>query len=559
LLADPRHFDALHLLGVLACQSGNPARALGLIDQAIQLYPANPVFYASRGNALKDLRRFTEAVASYDEAIARKADFAEAYSNRGIALKEIHQLDAAVASFDKAIELKADYAEAWSNRGNALRLAGKYEMAVASYNKAIALKPDYVDAYSNRGNAFRDMRDAKMLDKALTSYEMAIALRPDFAEACSNRGNVLRDLGLLESSIASYDRAIAIAPDFAEAYSNRGLALKEMSRLDEALACYETALALKPDFVDGNWNKSLVLLLGGQLEEGWKYYEWRWKNLKAGLQRREFPQPLWTGAEPLQGKTILLQCEQGFGDSIQFVRYARLVAERGAKVIVEVPVALAGLFKGVEGVSALALQGTPLPSFDYHCPLMSLPLAFNTGLGSIPVSPRYLKATAEKLQAWEKKLGPKTALRVGLAWSGSTTHRNDRQRSTLLSTLLQYLPPQHQYVSLQKEVRAADQPALNFNRGLLHFGSELKDFTDTAALVNLMDVVISVDTSVAHLSGALGKKTWVMLPVVPDWRWLLDRDDSPWYPSVTCYRQTTRDDWTTVFARVGADLLKPLA
>lgn len=553
LLRRPEHEDALHLSGVVACQMQDYAKALVLIGKAIEIKPADPVFYSNLGGAQMSLRQWDAALISYDKALAIKPDYADAHSNRGSALRELNQLDAAMASYDKAIAIAPGFADAHYNRGNLLRLLGKQAMALESYDKAISIKPDFAEAYSNRGNALRELR---RLDEALASYDKAIALRPDKAEAHSSRGTVLRELGLMESALASYGRAVAIDPNYAEAHSNRGLTLHELKRFEEALVCHERAIAIQPDFANAHWNKSLALLITGQWQDGWKSYEWRWKNPTLGLKRRAFSQPVWTGSEPVSGRTVLVQCEQGLGDSIQFCRYATLLASRGARVILEAPQPLMGLFMGLEGVSQLVLQGAPLPDFDYHCALMSLPLAFNTELASVPSSPRYLDVDPGKAAFWRNKLGPKTTPRVGLAWSGNESFKNDPQRSTVLSALLQHLPPDFQYVSLQKEVRPVDRPTLAFNRNVLHFGDELHDFTETAALCSLMDVVISSCTSVAHLSGALGQRTWVMLAHVPDWRWLLYRDDSPWYPSVTCYRQEVAGDWAGVFARLGADLKK---
>ena len=270
--------------------------------------------------------------------------------------------------------------------------------------------------------------------------------------------------------------------------------------------------------------------------------------------KRAFSQPLWLGQESLAGRTILLHSEQGMGDTIQFCRYAKLVSDLGARVILEVPKPLLGLLKQLSWVSEFVVDGSPLPAFEYHCPLLSLPLAFKTTVHSIPSPTAYLRADPGKLAYWTSKLGEKSTPRVGLVWSGRPEHTNDRNRSIGLATLLQYLPPGYQYVSLQKDVRDSDRPVLESRPDLLHFGHDLNDFADTAALCELMEVIISVDTSVAHLSGALGKPTWVLLPFSPDWRWLLDRDDSPWYPSVKLYRQPRVSDWDSVMKKVRAQL-----
>ena len=525
--------------------------AVASCDQAIAIRPDYAEAYSNRGNALYDLRHVKAAVASYDQAIVLRPDFAEAYSNRGNALYELRHLEAAVASYDQAIGLRPDYAEAYSNRGHALCELGHLEAAVASCDQAIALAPDYAEAYSNRGNALKELRQHKA---AVASYDRAIALKPDFAEAYSNRGSVFTCLMRPDEAIASCDRAIALRPDLAEAFVNRGNALHEVLRLDAAVASYDRARALNPACTDAQWNKSLVLLLGGNYEQGWPLYEWRWKVKGIGLEPRQYAQPLWLGVEPLNGKTILLHNEQGIGDALQLCRYAILVADLGARVIVEVAEPLKAVLRGLSGVSEIIAPGATLPAFDYHCPLLSLPLAFKTTLASIPCAGGYLRADPAKVAHWARKLGKKTRPRVGLAWSGRAEQKNDHNRSLALAALVPQLSTDLEYISLQKDVRDSDRDALRGCAIIRHFGSDLADFSDTAALCELVDVVVCVDTSVAHLSGALGKQTWVMLCYCPDWRWLLARDDNPWYSSARLYRQHAPTDWTRVLARIKTDL-----
>ena len=547
----PNQFNILHLLGIIALQTRHFQQAVGLFDKAISLNPDFAEAHSNRGIALKELNQPEAAVASFDKAISLKPDYAEAYANRGNVLKDLDQLDAAVISFDKAITLKPDYAEAYYNRGKALIELRQPDAAAASFEQAITLKPDFAAAYSSRGNVLKVLQQ---YDAAIASFNRAIAVKPDYAEAYANRGHVLRDLMQLDAALASYDRAIALKPDFVEAYSNRGNVLKDLCQVDAALASYDRAIALKPDYADAYWNKSLALLLKGDFENGWELYEWRWRTDFFTPYKRNFQQPVWSGREPLAGKTILLHSEQGLGDTIQFGRYASLVANLGAQVIMEVGKPLLGLFKGLAGISRLIEKGDPLPAFDFHCPLLSLPRAFRTGLDTIPCQQKYLDIDPARLACWRSRLGEKNSPRIGLVWGGSATNTNDHNRSIPLSTVLQQLPGNFHYVSLQKDLRDSDESLLDSQPNILNFGHELDDFTDTAALCELMDVVISVDTSVAHLSGALGKPTWLLLPFSPDWRWLMDRDDSPWYPSMKVYRQKTPGDWGPVFARIKAEL-----
>lgn len=524
-------------------------------DNAIAINPGYAEAHFNRGMALHALGQPLAAIASYDKAIAIRPSLADASYCRGIALQELGQLDAAIASYEQAIALKPDHAQACYNRGVALVDLQRYAPAIASYDQAIAIHADFAQAHSNRGVALQAL---KQWDAAVASFDRAIAIAPDYAEAHINRGVALHALKRLDEAVASYDQALVFQPDSVKAHTNRGVALHAMKRLDEAVASYDRAIAIQPDYAEPRFYKSLVLLLTGDFPSGWDLYQWLWKTEKAVPKLRHFTQPAWSGEEPLIGKTILVHSEQGLGDMIQFCRYAKQLADLGARVVLEVPEPLLGLLSGLEGLSALVAKGSTLPAFDYHCLLLALPRLFKTDLAAIPGRQPYLYSDPAKVSEWANRLGTKTKPRVGLVWSGSVEHAIDYNRSIALSELAAHLPDAFEYVSLQKEVRDADAPALGMNGSIRHFGDEIKDFGDTAALCELMDVVISVDTSVAHLGGALGKPTWVLLPVVPDWRWLLDRDDNPWYASVKLYRQHSDGEWSAVFDRVRADLLSRL-
>lgn len=579
-----KHVDAIHLLGIIAAQLKEFEHADSLFHTAIKLNPNNAAFYCNRGNVLKELKQLEKAVSYFDKAIFLnkdyalaylnrslalfelkqfeeafkssekaiyfKLDYAEAYHQHGLNLKELKRFDEALACYDKAIELKHDFAEAYSNRGIVLNEFKRFDEASASYDKAIELKPDYAEAYLNRGTVEKEL---KLNAEALASYEKAIELKHDFAEAYYNRGILLKELRRLDEALESYDKAIELQRDYAEAYSNRGIVLKELMRMDEALESYDKAIELKPKFALAHCNKSFLLLTLQDFESGWKLYEWRWENEAFTSPKRNFPQPLWLGGESLANKTILLHAEQGLGDSIQFCRYVALVKELGARVLLEVPKPLMTLLNDLVGIDELFEAGKQLTYFDYQCPLLSLPLAFKTDLNSIPSPRPYLKSKSEKLEVWNQRLGEKSKPRIGITWSGSTIHQNDQDRSLALADLIQYLPRDFEYVSLQKDVRDSDKDVLT-NSAVKNYGEHLSDFTDTAALCDLMDLVISVDTSVAHLAGALGKPTWILLPFIPDWRWLLYRCDSPWYESVKLYRKGEDRQWEPVLARVARDL-----
>jgi tetratricopeptide (TPR) repeat protein len=546
-----------HSLAESHCSRGNVLAALKQWDAALDSYeraialkPDYVEVLSNRGNVLTELGRCEAALASYERAIALKPDYAEAHSNRGVVLAKLKQSQAALASYERAIALKPDYAEAHFNRGKVFAELEQWEAALASYERAVALKPDYSEALSDRGKVLAEL---EQWEAALASYERAITLEPDYAEAFSNRAVALAGLKRWEAALADFERAIALKPDNADAFSNRAVALAKTKRWEAALADFERAIALKPDYEHAHYNRSTLWLLKGEFAKGWREYEWRWK-LNKSQDERHFPQPRWSGEECIEGKTILLYGEQGLGDTLQFCRYASLVADLGARVILEVPAPLLRILSNLRGVSRLLPTGSSLPGFDYHCPLLSLPLAFKTDFHSIPRANRYLDAEAGKVAEWKARLGGTNKARIGLVWSGNRAHKNDRNRSIALADLVRYLPEGFQYISLQIDIREADRRTLQSNPHILNFADQIKDFADTAALCECLDLVISVDTSVVHLNAALGLRTWVLLSFVPDWRWLLDRGDSPWYPSVTLYRQDAAADWSSVLERLRRDL-----
>jgi tetratricopeptide (TPR) repeat protein len=431
-----------------------------------------------------------------------------------------------------------------------------FERAVRLYEQAIALNPSHAEAHYKRGNALRMLG---RVAEAVASYDQAIELQPDYAYAYCNRGVLQHGLGLLDEALSSYDKAITLTPDDAVARCNRALLLQDFSRWDDALADYDAAIKINPEYADAQYNRSLTALYVGDFETGWDAFEWRWEHaqrLNIG-EVRNFTQPLWLGEEPLTGKRLLIHSEQGLGDTLQFCRYAALCTAQGATVILEVQRPLLSVLAHLQGPTQLVAKGAQLPPFDYHCPIMSLPLAFKTTLDTIPAAPSYLQADASLVAQWQGLLGQRKRPRVGMVWSGNSNNPIDQRRSIALADWIPHLPPEFDYFCLQKDVRDADRAALDAS-DLFSFDDDLMDFKSTAALCECMDVVVSVDTSLVHLSGALGKRSWLLLPFIPDWRWMRDRDDTPWYPSVKLYRQTALGDWNGVFDRVAADLRREI-
>jgi len=515
LRADPKNFDALHLLGVIAHQRQNHPAAIDLLDQAIQHNPRSALAHLNRGNTLKEMGELQRAVADYEQAIAIQPGYAEAYFNLGIALQEFQQPD----------------------------------RALVCYRKAVGHKPDFAEAYFALGNA---LQEHGQIDAAIVSLQEATRLRPDFAAAYCNLGNLFKELGRFDDAVAVFGEAIRAQPDFAVAYCNLGNAQKEMQQFQQAIASYSHATALNPDFAEAHWNRSLVHLLLGEFEAAWPLFEWRWKAKKNNISLPDFRRPLWLGESALSGKTILICWEQGFGDTIQFCRYASLVQAFGAKVLLVVPPSLVPLLKTLDGVDQVLGPDEPISDFDYYCPLMSLPLAFHTTLQTIPAPKAYLHADQSKSSFWAAKLPPTGRKRVGIAWSGSATNKS---RSTPLAELIQHLPRHLDYVCIQKDVTDVERDILA-EQNMFCFDQDLADFSDTAALCGLMDLIISIDTSAAHLAGGMGKPTWVLLPHLPDWRWLLDSSESPWYPSMRLFRQEEMGTWHPVLQRVNHSLIQ---
>jgi tetratricopeptide (TPR) repeat protein len=578
-------FDALFLLAIVQTRLGKVDAALATYDRVVNVRPGFAEAHFNRGNVLQTLKRYDEALASYDRALALRRDYPRALARRGKVLHRLRRHDEALASYDRAIHLRSDFASAHFNRGNVLQDVNRYDEALGSYERALALRPDYAAAHSNRGNVLQKLKQnnealasynraielrpdfavahynrgnvlqyLNRYDEALASYERALAVLPDFAEALSNRGNVLQRLKRFEEAVASYDRALISRPHFSEALSNRGAALQELKRYDEALASFQGAVKVTPDYGDAHFNEALCRLLIGDFERGWEMLEWRWQSGQLRNDKRIFKQPLWLGKSEIAGKTILLHSEQGFGDTIQFSRYVPLVAERGARVILDVQEPLKDLMTGLVGTTQVVARGSALPDFDVHCPLLSLPLAFGTRLETIPPAVPGLRASPQVVMDWDSRLGPKRRPMIGVAWSGLPSHTNDHNRSMRLSALLPLLEVDATFVSLQKDVHPEDATTLKKRNDILHFGNEIRNFSDTAALISNLDLVISVDTSVAHLAGTMAKPAWVLLPFTSDWRWLIDRDDSPWYPTARLFRQDDTRAWDSVIARVHAAL-----
>jgi tetratricopeptide (TPR) repeat protein len=550
---DPENAVALHSRGIVAFEENRTQLAVELIGRAVALNPRDVPALVNLGTALRGLGRWSEAADTYARAIAQNPDVVQAHAGKALADRELGRWEEALAGYDRALALEPAAAELHSDRGNVLEAVGQLDAALASYDRAIALCPGSFAAHFNRSWVLK--RQA-CWEAALLCLDLALAIDPTHARAWSRRGDVLAALGRADAALESYRRALDHDPQNADAHYNCGVLYQDRNQLEPALGHYDRAIAVNPTFSGARFNRATVRLLRGDFADGWVDYESRWCNGHGnGFEPpRDFPYPRWDGRRFAAGARILLYAEQGFGDTVHFCRYAPLVAALGATVVLEVQPALVGLVKTLRGVAEVVARGERLPDVDWQCPLLSLPLILGTRLDSIPTPDRYLTSDSDRRERWRQRLGQRRSARVGLVWAGNPAHRRDTERRLSLAALCAALPASAEYVSLQREPAPEDHAVLAANPRLRNLGPELRDFEDTAALCDLLDLVISVDTGVAHVGGALGKPTWVLLPYVPDWRWLLARDDSPWYRSVRLYRQSQAGIWDDVLRRIACDL-----
>ena len=499
--------------------------------------------------------RVGQAEPIYREILAAHPNHADALQLLAVIVQNAGQTAEAETLFRKSLAVDPKQPAVWYNLGNLLFTQHRFIDALDAFDRALRLRPTYAAAFANRSAALSALGRH---DQALLSADRAVALDPGNPQAHSNRGAALTALKRPAEAVTSIEKALALGPDNLETLYSRGRALMSLNRLNDAIADFTRILASAPTHPAANFNDAIARLTLGDMLAAWEKYEWRWQNPPLIGKRPAFSQPTWNG-EGITGKTILIYGEQGMGDVIQFFRYLPLVAARARHTVAIVPRPLKALLAGmISGVEILAPDDA-LPPFDAQCALMSLPRVFQTGLTNIPGLAPYISAPADAHARWDAKLAPKSATRVGVVWAGNADHPNDRCRSISVKRLEPLLACDVELVSLQKDLRSGDATWLK-KRDVRHYSAEVNDFTDTAALVGLMDVVISVDTSVAHLAGAMGKETWVLLPATDvDWRWMLDREDSPWYPTARLFRQPAHGDWDSVILRVANALPKRAA
>ena len=549
---DPNHADSLHLLGILSFQAQQYDHAAAWIERAIRLDP-KPAYLSSLGTTLRHQGRLEEARQAFEKALRARPDEAELWTNLGEVLIRLERPDVALIALRAALKLNPHHADAAHLTAGVFYRAGRFEEAVAHFDLCRKLRPNHALTLQLRGLSLRGLR---RYEEFLADSRLAHALDPGDVETRNNIGDALQFLGRYEEALEWFDRALELRPSYVAVLINKASVLQDLHRFDEAVAIYENIKTFDPANADADWNLALLHMLTGNFESGWAKREAR----RSKTQPHFYPkisQPMWLGEEPVEGKTILVVSDEGLGDALQFVRYVPMLANRGARVALLVQDALHPLLSAMPGVSQCfpGSTGTNL-AFDMHCPMSSLPLAFGTRLDTIPAVLSYLPAPPpERVRIWEDRLGPRDHLRVGLVWSGSSAHANDHNRSVPLQMFSRLVDAvDATFVSLQKDPRAGDKAILQTQTTIIDLTADLTDFVETAALVSCLDLVITVDTSVAHLAAALGRPTWILLAYLPDFRWLLDRNDSPWYPTVRLFRQTETRDYGEVLDRVRCEL-----
>ncbi|WP_176060809.1 tetratricopeptide repeat protein [Paraburkholderia sp. BCC1876] len=567
---------------------GRPADALISLERALNLDANDAAAHAERGHALREVGRHDEALRQYRLAMVVCGRSAALLLATGIALTELGRATEALTILDEGLQLAPDdtallYAScvaldmlharaellrrcdrllaidreqstAWVGRGNALLGLDRHQEAAEAYCEALKRAPEHIDALRNHAAALRALGRH---DEALDDYDRALALTGAHPELLYNRAVTLQQLSRYDEAMDSHAKAACAPADTAQHLYTRAVALQQIGEHEAALCAYAQACERDPHHGAARRSEAYCRLLMGDMATGWALHEARWHATDVALNRRHADRPLWLGVEPIAGRTVLLHAEQGYGDTLQFCRYASLVHAKGATVILQAPRELATLLASLSDVSCIVSEDDAIPPFDFQVPLMSLPLAFRTTLDTIPARGAYLHADARRRDEWRRRvdaIATPHKLKIGLAWSGNPRHNNDENRSLSFAELAPLFALDATFVSLQPQVRERDRAALAAS-DVVCFDDALADFADTAALIDALDVVISVDTSVAHLAGAVGRPVWILLPRAPDWRWLLEREDSPWYPSARLFRQSRPGDWPAVIERVGTALL----
>jgi tetratricopeptide (TPR) repeat protein len=554
LRARPHYFKAAMSVANMQLQQGNKVAAEASFRRAIEIDPKHAEAHYWLGSLLQSQERLDEAADALQAAILRRPHYYEAQNNLGCVFRSQGKLDQAEQCLRLAIVEKPDSPESLTNLASVLHDRKQYDEAADCCRRALAIDPNFVQAHNNLGAVYQDQ---KQFDEALVHYRRALELNPKSPEALANLGATLQMQGNFEEAIGYHRRALEQDPNHHRAHYSMAAAFHAQHRFDEALASYAEAIRIRPEFAEAHYNRSFVWLTRGEFAQGWRDYDWRFKC--KDYKGRKFEAPRWDGS-PLEGRTLLVHAEQGLGDTLHFIRYAPLAARQGGQVYVEVQPALVPLLKS-SGFAGIIPGGSPLPRFDVHASLLSLPGVLGTTLETIPATVPYLAPDPKLLKAWRGRLDAIRGFKVGIVWQGNTAYTFDHLRSIPLAELAPLAEVEGvRLVSLQKNAGAEQLSALEGQFTVVDLGSTLDTdagaFMDTAAVMCNLDLVITSDTAAAHLAGALGVPVWVALSAAPEWRWMHDRDDSPWYPTMRLFRQPALGDWPAVFAGMKDALVK---
>ena len=552
LALSPSQPTALNNMGSALRTLGRPDEALAAFRQAVEIAPGYADAWISLATLHHECGRLTEAAEAYGRAADASPDNWRPRHAQGSLLWQLGRKPEALAAIERAAALAPEVPEAQNDLGFLLHDVGRAAEAVSAFDRALILRPDFAEALNNRARALHHLN---RMDEALADLDRATALAPALAVAWLHRGDALSALGRFEEALACHDRVLELEPGSVDAWVRRGDVLAFLRRIEESMAAYDRALTLDPANAKAPFNLAAALLREGAYADGWRLYEHRWRD------RSEVPPVLpgrhWLGGEPVDGQAILLHSEQGQGDTLMMLRYAPLLARRGARVLLSVQRPLERLAATVEGVEAVIPQGQALPAFDLHTPMMSLPMAFATEFDTVPGEP-YLSAAPEDVARWAERLGPRRRPRIGLCWGGNPKHNEDRWRSVPILALAPLAALDADLYAVQVDLRAGDDEALAA-MGAIPLGPELRDYADTAGLIENLDLVVTVDTSLAHLVGAMGRRGFLMLAAAPDYRWGWEGETTPWYPSLTLFRQARIGDWSGVVEGVTAAAAERLA
>lgn len=525
--------------------------ALICFEKVLAVNPNHVNALCNRANVLQDLKRFEDAHADYERALAIEPNRVEILSNNGNALQGLGRHQESLIYYQRALAIDPNFLSGWFNQGNALQAMLDFSGSIDCYRRALAIDPNYAEGFFNAAKSFFELGQ---IDDALVYLDRVLAIMPNHLEALSNRGVALLKIHDYQRAVSTLEQVLSINPKHVQALMSHGFSMLQLRHIDQAIADFAKVSIIDPNDFESQFNEGFCRLLMRDFKEGLRQYEYRWEVKNLGLVKPDLPCPEWTGEQSLQGKTLLVYEEQGLGDIMQFCRYTQKIVDLGGRVIITAPKSLQGILQSMPSISKVFLAGEVISGFDYACPLLSLPYLLGEEFATIYAPSKYLSSDPTIVDIWKNKIAHLKSPKIGVVWSGNPAYGNDQKRSIALEKFSKICVAGAQYISLQKECRDEDKLVLTDHPNIHFMGDDINDFSDTAAIIELMDLVITVDTSVAHLAGALGKQVWILIPFNSDWRWFIDGDVTPWYPSARLFRQDILGNWDHIIGRVQSEL-----